>query len=126
MKYINSLLFMFHAVPDKSLKLHFFHYIIIFFTSQREADGLTQRQLSASLGIDVALYNRFEKGERLMKRELVCKLAEIYECNPNDLIKYWLADRVYSILNDEDTAGQVIAMVAEEMPEYSKSSSITV
>ena len=51
--------------------------------SLREADGLTQRQLSASLGIDVALYNRFEKGERLMKRELVCKLAEIYGCNPN-------------------------------------------
>ena len=25
---------MFHAIPDKSLKLHFFHYIIIFFTSQ--------------------------------------------------------------------------------------------
>ena len=49
--------------------------------SLREADGLTQRQLSASLGIDVALYNRFEKGERLMKRELVCKLAEIYGCN---------------------------------------------
>lgn len=63
--------------------------------SLREADGLTQRQLSASLGIDVALYNRFEKGERLMKRELVCKLAEIYGCNPNDLIKYWLADKVY-------------------------------
>lgn len=94
--------------------------------SLREADGLTQRQLSASLGIDVALYNRFEKGERLMKRELVCKLAEIYGRNPNDLIKYWLADKVYSILNDEDTAGQVIAMVAEEMPEYSKSRSITV
>ena len=94
--------------------------------SLREADGLTQRQLSASLGIDVALYNRFEKGERLMKRELVCKLAEIYGCNPNDLIKYWLADKVYSVLNDEDTAVQVIAMVAEEMPEYSKSSSITV
>ena len=60
------------------------------------------------------------------KRELLCKLAEIYGCNPNDLIKYWLADKVYSILNDEDTAGQVIAMVAEEMPKYSKSSSITV
>ena len=25
---------MFHAIPDKSLKLHFFHYIIIFFTPQ--------------------------------------------------------------------------------------------
>lgn len=25
---------MFHAIPDKSLKLYFFHYIIIFFTPQ--------------------------------------------------------------------------------------------
>ena len=47
-----------------------------------------------------------------MKRELVCKLAGVYRCNPNDLIKYWLADKVYSILNDEDTVAQVIAMVA--------------
>ena len=61
-----------------------------------------------------------------MKAEWVRKLAEKYGCNPNDLIKYRLADKVYSILNDEDTASQVIAMVAEEMPEYSKSSSITV
>ncbi len=90
----------------------------------REAGGLTQRQLSANLSIDVALYNRFEKGERLMKRELVCKLAEIYGQEPDELIKYWLADKVYSILNDENTAGQVIEMVAEDIPEYVKRSSI--
>ena len=56
--------------------------------SLREADGLTQRQLSASLGIDVALYNRFEKGERLMKRELVCKLPKLLGITPIALIKY--------------------------------------
>ena len=66
--------------------------------SLREADGLTQRQLSASLGIDVALYNRFEKGERLMKRELVCKLAEIYGCNPNQLNIVWFG---FEEKNDE-------------------------
>ena len=36
----------------------------------REEQSLTQRQVAAELGIDVAMYNRFEKGERYMKREL--------------------------------------------------------
>ena len=54
------------------------------------------------------------------------KISHVKKVLLGHLIKYWLADKVYSILNDEDTAVQVIAMVAEEMPEYSKSSSITV
>ena len=44
----------------------------------REQHEMTQRQLAALLEIDVALYNRFEKGERKMKREMVQKLASIY------------------------------------------------
>ena len=44
----------------------------------REEQSLTQRQVAAELGIDVAMYNRFEKGERNMRRELVKNLAHIY------------------------------------------------
>ena len=43
----------------------------------REQHEMTQRQLAALLEIDVALYNRFEKGERKMNREMVEKLASI-------------------------------------------------
>ena len=88
----------------------------------REQHEMTQRQLAALLEIDVALYNRFEKGERKMKREMVEKLACIYSLPSDELIKYWLAGQVYSILMDEELARQVISIVAEDITEYGYSS----
>lgn len=44
----------------------------------RESHDLTQRQIAVGLEMDVALYNRYEKGERHMKRRMVEKVAEYY------------------------------------------------
>ena len=83
---------------------------------------MTHRQLAALLEIDVALYNRFEKGERKMKREMVQKLASIYSLPSDELIKYWLAGQVYSILMEEELASEAISIVAEDITEYGYSS----
>ena len=88
----------------------------------REQHEMTQRQLAALLEIDVALYNRFEKGERKMKREMVEQLACIYSLPSDELIKYWLAGQVYSILMEEELAREVISIVAEDITEYGYSS----
>ena len=66
--------------------------------SLREANGFTQRQIASMLDIDVAVYNRYEKGERYMKRELIDKVAAIYHISADELNKYWLAGQVYSLL----------------------------
>lgn len=84
----------------------------------REQHEMTQRQLAALLEIDVALYNRFEKGERKMKREMVEKLASIYSLPSDELIKNWLAGQVYSILMEEELASEAISIVAEDITEY--------
>ena len=81
----------------------------------REEQSLTQRQVAAELGIDVAIYNRFEKGERNMKRELVKNLAHIYGISEDELLTLWLAEKVYSLLCDEDFAEDVISRVAEDI-----------
>ena len=81
----------------------------------REEQSLTQRQVAAELGIDVAMYNRFEKGERYMKRELVKNLAHIYGISEDELLILWLAGKVYALLSEEDFAGEVISMVAENI-----------
>lgn len=88
----------------------------------REQHEMTQRQLAALLEIDVALYNRFEKGERKMKREMVEKLVSIYSLPSDELIKYWLAGQVYSILMEEELANEAISIVAEDITEYGYSS----
>ena len=81
----------------------------------REEQSLTQRQVAAELGIDVAMYNRFEKGERSMKRELVKNLAHIYGISEDELLTLWLARKVYALLSEEDLAGEVISMVTEDI-----------
>ncbi len=84
----------------------------------REQHEMTQRQLATLLEIDVALYNRFEKGERNMRREMVEKLADIYHLPSDELVKYWLAGQVYSILMEEKLANEAICIVAENIAEY--------
>lgn len=86
----------------------------------RTAKQLTQRQLAAELEIEAPMYNRFEKGERRMKRELVIKLANYYDMPVDELIKYWLADQVYSILSDENMASEALNLVAEGFTDYEK------
>ena len=81
----------------------------------REEQSLTQRKVAAELGIDVAMYNRFEKGERSMKRELVKNLAHIYGISEDELLTLWLARKVYDLLSEEDLAGEVISMVTEDI-----------
>ena len=81
----------------------------------REEQSLTQRQVAAELGIDVAMYNRFEKGERYMKRELVKNLAHIYGISEEELLPLWLAGKVYALLSEEDFAEDVISVVAENI-----------
>lgn len=80
--------------------------------------GFTQRQLAKAIHVDAPMYSRYEHGERRMKREMVSKLAEYYNMPEEELIKFWLADRVYSILSDEESAKDALNIVAETFPNY--------
>ena len=64
----------------------------------REEKQLLQRQVSATLEIDNALYCKIERGDRIAKRELVIVLAQLFETDSNVLLNLWLADKV--IVND--------------------------
>lgn len=85
----------------------------------RESQGLLQRQLAASLEIDTPMFSKIERGERRAKREQVSKLAELLQCDENELLTVWLADQVYEILKDEETASSALK-VAESTLKYSK------
>ena len=85
----------------------------------RESKELLQRQLAASLEIDTPMFSKIERGERRAKREQVLKLAELLQTDPNELLTVWLADQVYEIVKDEDTAEGALK-VAESTLKYSK------
>lgn len=85
----------------------------------RESQGLLQRQLAASLEIDTPMFSKIERGERRAKREQVLKLAELLQTDVNELLTVWLADQVYEIVKDEETAEGALR-VAESTLKYSK------
>lgn len=86
----------------------------------REDKQLLQRQLSAALEIDNALYCKIERGDRQAKREQVVFLAKYLETSEEELLKLWLADKVYNIVCEEDNANDVLNIVAENIVEYKK------
>lgn len=85
----------------------------------RESQGLLQRQLAASLEIDTPMFSKIERGERRAKREQVLKLAELLGTDVNDLLTLWLADQVYDLVKDEDTANAILRE-AEEKVKYAR------
>lgn len=85
----------------------------------RDSQGLLQRQLAASLEIDTPMYSKIERGERRAKREQVLKIAKLLQTDTDELLTVWLADQVYEIVKDEETAAGALK-VAEDTLKYSK------
>jgi len=86
----------------------------------REDKQLLQRQISSALEMDNALYCKIEHGDRIAKREQVIKLAELLGADQEELLKLWLADKVYEIVGEENNANDVLNIVAENIVEYQR------
>ncbi len=81
----------------------------------REARGLLQRQVAASLEIDTPLYSKIERGERIAKKEVAVHLATILETDENELLTLWLADQIYDVVKDEQQAGDALKTVSKKI-----------
>jgi transcriptional regulator with XRE-family HTH domain len=86
----------------------------------REEKHMLQRHVSAALDIDNAMYCKIERGDRQAKREQVLQLSKLFDADQNELLNLWLADKVYDIVSEEDNAGNVLSIVAENIVEYQK------
>lgn len=81
----------------------------------REAQGLLQRQVAASLEIDTPLYSKIERGERIAKKEVAVHLAAILGTDENELLTLWLADQVYQVIKGEQQAGEALKTVSKKI-----------
>lgn len=88
---------------------------------QRKQCNMPQRKVAAALDIDTATYCKIENGNYSPKREQVIELASILNADENELLKLWLADQVYGIVEYEQNANDVLNIVAESIVEYNKS-----
>ncbi len=80
----------------------------------RIAKKLTQRQVAAQLSVDPSIYNRFERNERKVKKEMLPKLSEVLGISIAELNTYWVADQVYKLLESEQNPNEVITIVSKD------------
>ena len=85
----------------------------------REENGLPLRKVAAMLDIDVAILSKMERGERKLSKEVVLKLAEIYNYNTDELLVLFLSDKIIYEIQDEDL-GEKALKVAEQRVKYLK------
>lgn len=85
----------------------------------REEQKMLLRQLAPLLDMDTAQLSKIERGERNAKKETVLRLSKILKVSPDLLITLWLADQIYDVVKNENTALKAI-MVAEESFKLSK------
>ena len=85
----------------------------------REKSGLSLRKAAVQIDVDVAILSNMERGERKFSKELVLKLANLYNINSDDLIIDFLSEKVYYELIDEEYGLQALK-VAEEKIKYNK------
>jgi len=81
---------------------------------------LPLRKIAAQLDIDSSILGRIERNERKANKELIAKMATIYNQDEKDLFNRFLSDRIaYKII--EENADINILKVAEQKVEYLKS-----
>lgn len=85
----------------------------------REEKELPLRKVAALLDIDVAILSKMERGERKITKEVVLKLADIYDYNPDELLVSFLSDKILYEIQDEDLGIEALK-VAEERAKYLK------
>lgn len=83
----------------------------------RELSGLKQRELAFQLGIGEGFLSKVENDQKPLKREDLTKLNELFKTPIEELESLWLANKVYSIVRDEESALSALK-VAEEQVKY--------
>jgi transcriptional regulator with XRE-family HTH domain len=83
----------------------------------REEKELPLRKVAALLDIDVAILSKMERGERRITKEVVLKLADIYDYNSDELLVSFLSDKILYEIQDEDLGIEALK-VAEERAKY--------
>ena len=85
----------------------------------RERCNMPLRRVAVLLDIDVAILSKMERGERKLTKDIVLRLADIYNYNPNELLILFLSDKIMYEIQDEDL-GEKALKVAEKKVKYLK------
>lgn len=83
----------------------------------REERGLLLRQVAATLEIDTATLSKMEREVKILRKEHLQKLANIYGIDVTQLMAIWLADKLINILEGEEkeTSKKALIIAIEQI-----------
>lgn len=85
----------------------------------REQAGLSLRKAAMQADIDVAILSKMERGERKFSKDLVLRLADLYNANSDKLVITFLSEKVLYELQNEDFGLEALK-AAEKQLKYKK------
>lgn len=85
----------------------------------REQSGMFQRELASKLEIGDGFLSKVENNQKTLKRELLIKISELFNCPISELEALWIGTKLYEIVKDEHEALNALK-VAEQEIKYRK------
>lgn len=83
----------------------------------RENSGLTLKEVSQSIGIDISLLAKIERNERQPTRPLIKNISNYFNVDEKDLLCEFLSDQIAFKILDEAVDLNILK-VAEEKIKY--------
>ena len=88
--------------------------------SHREQEQLSQKVVADAIGVDVPMYSRMERGQRPIKKEQIKVLSDLLKIQEMELYKYWVAEKVYNIVAEEENASEIFNIVSDTIIPYNQ------
>ncbi|MCB0481730.1 MAG: Fic family protein [Flavobacteriales bacterium] len=85
---------------------------------ERSRRNMSLKSLSKHTDIDASLLSRFENGQRMPTKEQLGKLSNELGFSDHQLLKAWLVDKVYDVLDDYPDVASEVLHAMESRVEY--------
>ena len=81
----------------------------------REEKQLLLREVASQMNIDTALLSKIERGTRIARKEQVEDLAKALNKSKNELLSFWMADKIVNMIKDESNSTEILKKAEEEI-----------
>ncbi|MCB9290662.1 MAG: helix-turn-helix transcriptional regulator [Lewinellaceae bacterium] len=87
----------------------------------RESAGMLQRELAGHLQVGDSYISKVESDQKVLKKEHLKTVSDLFDCPYSELLTLWLADKVYDLVKNENPAQAIeVLKVAEQEIKYGK------
>ena len=83
--------------------------------SLREANGLVQRQVAATLQVDTAYISKMEHNEKPVNLNHLKKLVKLYGVQEAELLPFWLAAKVLQVIKKQPYGKEALLLILKHL-----------